>query len=452
MGPVVVLAVMQGPLSGASYSFEERTTCVVGRASDCAPRLPDDDDHRTVSRHHCLFDINPPDIRVRDFGSLNGTYLNGTRIGRRPPGQTPGEAATIRLPEHDLTDGDEIRLGNTVVRVRIHARSAATRVLARCAHCGTDAGTGPDARAGDNVCAGCRSDPTTLLRHLLDRADAGEPELAPIAGYVYERQLGAGGMGRVYLARAVATGERVALKTMLPRVAADPAARARFLREIDVNRALDHPGIARLYHAGSAAGVFYFTSEYCAGGSLAQRLADCGGTLPVDEAVRIALEALEALDYAHAGGVVHRDLTPQNILLTDDPVPRVKLADFGLAKLFDQAGFSGLTRTGTAAGKPTFMPYQQVINFRYARPAVDVWALAACLYRMLTGTYPREFPAGRDPWLIVLQTEAVPIRRRVPSVPGPLAEVIDTALRDRPEIGYAAAADLSRALREATGR
>jgi serine/threonine protein kinase len=124
----------------------------------------------------------------------------------------------------------------------------------------------------------------------------------------------------------------------------------------------------------------------------------------------------------------------------------VKLADFGLAKAFDQAGLSGLTRTGTAAGKPYFMPYQQVVNFLHARPAVDVWALAACLYHLLTGVYPRDFDGGQDPWQVVLQTDPVPLQRRRPDVPRPLAEVVDAALRDRPEIGFATVADLRRAL------
>jgi eukaryotic-like serine/threonine-protein kinase len=379
-------------------------------------------------------------------GSLNGTYVNGVRIGRRRADQTPEEAAAVPFPEHDLREGDDIRLGNTVLRIGVRTGLPRTRVLVRCARCDRDVGDEVGARAGEYVCAKCRAEPTTLVRELLSRADAGEADVASLAGYVLERELGAGGMGRVYLAREVAIGTRVALKTMLPAVAADPDAQARFLREIDVMRTLVHPGVARLYHAGSASGVFFFTSEYCPGGSLADLLVARGGTLPVDESVPLALQALDALEYAHAQGIVHRDLTPGNILLTAGRAPCVKLADFGLAKLFDQAGLSGLTRTGTAAGKPNYMPYQQIVNFRHARPAVDVWALAACLYKMLTGTSPRDFPAGRDPWQIVLQTDAVPVRRRVPGLPDPLAQVIDTALRDRPDIGYGTATELRRAL------
>jgi serine/threonine-protein kinase len=101
------------------------------------------------------------------------------------------------------------------------------------------------------------------------------------------------------------------------------------------------------------------------------------------------------------------------------------------------------------AGTPRFMPRQQVVNFKYARPEVDVWAAAATLYHLLTGACPRDFPPGADPWAVVLQTGAVPIRRRRQGLPGRLAEVIDQALIDRPTIGFATAAELRRAIEEA---
>jgi pSer/pThr/pTyr-binding forkhead associated (FHA) protein len=111
----VRLSVLAGPSAGSEFSFEDRTTCVVGRASDCSPRLPQDD--MQVSRHHCLFDINPPDIRVRDFGSLNGTFVNGEEIGRRKPDETPEEAALTAFPERDLAHGDEVRMGKTLLQI-----------------------------------------------------------------------------------------------------------------------------------------------------------------------------------------------------------------------------------------------------------------------------------------------------------------------------------------------
>ncbi|MCZ2075593.1 MAG: FHA domain-containing protein [Bryobacterales bacterium] len=115
----VTLTITEGKLAGRRFVFDERTTCIIGRAKDCEPRVPNDADHRQISRHHCLLDINPPDVRVRDFGSLNGTYVNGQKIGQRQKEQSLDDVARERFPEVDLKDGDEIRLACTVFRMNI---------------------------------------------------------------------------------------------------------------------------------------------------------------------------------------------------------------------------------------------------------------------------------------------------------------------------------------------
>jgi serine/threonine protein kinase len=267
------------------------------------------------------------------------------------------------------------------------------------------------------------------------------------------------------------TGQLVALKLMLPKVAANSVSRERFKREVQLTRMLKHPNVAALYEDGFADGAFFFTTEYCEGGSLDHLLRQRGGTLPPDEAVRYAIEVLDGLEYAHSRGVVHRDLSPSNILLSNAPggvagrslgsvvggVSSVggvggiseytaKVGDFGLAKAFDQAGLGGLTRTGAMAGKPWYLARQQVVNFKQVPYAVDVWALAACLYKCLTGAFVRDFPRDVDQWHVILYSDAVPIRRRDPKVPSALAEVIDTALREHPQIGFPNASSLRDAL------
>lgn len=448
MSTTVTLRLVKGQLDRTEYVFDERTTCVLGRAKECSPRLPDDEFHRTVSRHHCLLDLNPPDARIRDFGSRNGTYVNGRKIGQREEHQTPEEGAALSFPEHDLSDGDEIRLGNTVFRVDIRVPvHHPTMALPQCAKCGREVASELGGRSGQYVCTECRSKPEAVAELLVSLAHTGHRELAPIAGYTLLRELGRGGMGAVYLARHEDSGEEVALKVMLPRVAASTAASARFLREVELTRNLRHANIAALHDAGFAEGTFYFTTEYCAGGSLDQLVERGGGRLETGQAVRFATQALAGLAHAHRQGVVHRDLSPHNILLGEsDGEPVAKIADFGLAKAFDNAGLSGLTRTGAAAGKPWYIPRQQVINFRDVTPAVDVWALSACLYRILTGAYPRDFPRGKDPWQIILQAEPVPIRRREPRVPRALASVLDEALREDPNAPFQTAGELRQAL------
>jgi serine/threonine-protein kinase len=491
MPAVVKLSVTSGPSAGREFAFPERSTCIAGRAQDCEPRIAEDPEGpQLVSRHHCLFDVNPPDVRVRDFGSLNGTLVNGEEIGRRQAGQTPEEGARNVYRERDLVDGDEVGLGTTVLRVTVAVPTVCTRCSAelpgddvlvsvgtgaevcgrcrsaipaahpstlpdpetpQCGQCGRSVSDEVGRRRGELVCSSCRADPGAIVRGLLSKAGGGDERLVAIRGYAIVRELGRGGQGVVYLARGEETGELIALKVMLAEVAVERSARDRFLREIESTRALVHPNVAALRDSGSSGGTFFLGSEYCDGGSLDHFLSERGGRLPVEEAVEIVTQVLDGLAYAHvAHGIVHRDIKPPNILLSRTGPGRVaKLGDFGLSKAFDQAGLSGHTRTGEVGGTVAFMARKQIIDFKYAKPEVDVWAAAATLYYLLTGALPRDFPAGADPIMVVLRERAVPIRKRDPSIPRKLASVIDDALVDNPQINVCSAADLKRSLQDA---
>ncbi|MDZ8023972.1 MAG: protein kinase [Nostoc sp. DedQUE11] len=440
----VILTITKGSLKGQEFIFDSRTTCIIGRSPDCNPKLPDDEAHRTISRYHCLLDINPPNIRVRDFGSRNGTFVNGVKIGQRQPEQTPEEGAKLTFPEYDLKTNDQIKLGDTVFKVSIEGMS---KVEAN--------------QPGLNVASVVKIDSSEDVQQLLQQADTGNSDLLSILGYNILKKLGEGGFGAVFLARHNETRNEVALKVMLPAVATNPQMRERFLREIDNTQALNHPNIIKILNSGYHNGTFFFTLEYCNGGTVVDLMERSGGRLSIDEAISIIMQVLDGLSYAHQAeipyvkladgssgrgrGLVHRDLKPSNIFISNINGNRIiKIADYGLAKAFDQAGLSGQTMSGTKAGTPVFMPRQQVINFKYAKPEVDIWATAACLYFMLTGAFPRNFVG--DPFLAVLQTNAVPIRKRDPSIPKKLAELIDLALIDKPEIHFKDAATFKQAL------
>ena len=503
----VILSAVSGELAGREFRFAERTTCILGRSKDCHIRIPVDPAVRTVSRHHCLLDINPPDARIRDFGSLNGTYVNGKKIGQRERHQTPEEAAQVSFLEHDLKHGDKIILGRTILHVSIELPPACARCSAeipepiqqesrainsellcsaceaeakrgqrrrtvdegvrRCVRCGRDVANETNgSRQGEYLCGVCRADPFNLLRSLLRQADHGDSNLAAIEGYEILRALGFGGMGAVYLAKREGSLQPIALKVMLPKVAANPTSIEKFRREVENSRALHHPNIVQVFDSGCSQGTFFFTLEFCPGGSVDNLMELRGGRLSIGEAGAIILQTLDGLHYAHNApipnvklkdgrigqgrGLVHRDLKPQNIFLSDtSPSAMAKLGDYGLAKAFDLAGLSGHTFTGDVAGTPHFMPRQQVLKFMEARPEVDVWAAAASLYNMLTAEVPREFSSTMDVWQTVLQTDPIPIRQRDASIPKRLAEVIDHALRDKPQIGFSSAAEFKRALQEA---
>jgi serine/threonine protein kinase len=252
-------------------------------------------------------------------------------------------------------------------------------------------------------------------------------------------------MGAVYLAHPRGGGTRVALKVMLPRMVVDEGAQEIFIREIEVTRALRHPNIVGLLDFGRHDGRFYFALEYCAGGSVEGLRQRQGGRVPLPSGLRIAVDSLEGLAAAHEAGFVHRDLKPDNVLLAEDGTAR--LADFGLAKSFQQAGLSGMTTTGTVAGTFQFMPREQLTSYRQVRPTSDVWSMAATIYYLLTGEYARDFDARADPLAVILRGGVVPLRQRDPSLPPDLAAVIDHALDDDPARRFATAREFVTALR-----
>ncbi|HEU5229923.1 MAG TPA: serine/threonine-protein kinase, partial [Ktedonobacteraceae bacterium] len=244
----------------------------------------------------------------------------------------------------------------------------------------------------------------------------------------------------VYLAKHKITGEKAAVKVLLAKVRVDEQSREQFLREIETTRRLSHPHVVQFLGSGALDSIFYILLEYCAGGSVAHLMRQRGGRLSLDEARPLLLQALEGLAYIHAEGFVHRDLKPQNILLTGSPGQWIaRVSDLGLAKSFEQAGLSGMTATGNFSGSFPFMPREQVINFKRVRPVCDIWAMGATCYNILTGAYPRSQQPGQDPLNAILQNEVVPLRQRAPSIPAPVAEVIDRALasieRDRYQDG-----------------
>lgn len=204
-----------------------------------------------------------------------------------------------------------------------------------------------------------------------------------LPGYEIIKPLGHGGMGVVYEAHQVALDRRVAVKMVLADEYVGVHELARFRTEVQAVARLRHANIVQIYEVGEHQGRPYFSMELVDGGSLKQRLS--GGALAPVPAARLLLKLARAVHYAHQHGVMHRDLKPQNILLTQEGEP--KIADFGLAKLLDAEG--GVTRTGMVLGTPSYMaPEQAQGNVQQIGPRTDVYGLGAILYELLTGQPP----------------------------------------------------------------
>ena len=591
----IILEVTDGTDAGQKYEYTGTNRVFIGRQDDCGIVLSE----KTVSRYHCILTINPPTVRLQDFGSLNGTYINGEKIGQRDRDKSWEEAKNEVSREFDLHDGDRIRLGKRCElkcsieqeiisdvtisdedlgpseeeRIKIEkaekekaerekaerekaerekverekaerekaerekaerekaerekaakekaerekaakekaakekaerekaakekaekekaAREKAEKEKAEkekaekekqkmqargggkktCQGCGKP--FVPKAE-DNNLCPECLADRAKILDGILaailgDAMERKEPSkgASPVEGYDKVALLGKGGMGEVWKVRERSTGKILALKTMLPQVAADEKGKKMFLREASLCEQLNHKNVVKTYQTGCANGVFYILMDLCQGGSAQDLMERNRGRLSLNMATYIILQALTGLDYVHnldvsveirkkglwssgtkqveAHGLVHRDFKPGNIFLSDrSDHPVAMVADFGMAKAFETAGMTDMTSSGQASGTVAFMPRQQALDYRFSKPEVDVWAAAASYYYMLTGMPPKNLKPQPLLWQSLVQEPAVPIRKRNSAIPARIAEVIDRALVERPEIGCKTAAALRR--------
>ena len=250
--------------------------------------------------------------------------------------------------------------------------------------------------------------------------------------YRVERELGRGGMSLVYLAHDARLGRKVALKILRPELAASLGPE-RFLREIKVVAGLAHPHILPLHDSGEAAGMLFYVMPYVEGESLRHRL-DREKRISLEDAIEIAREVADALEYAHQHDIVHRDIKPENILLQ---AGQAVVSDFGIARAISEAR-GRVTGTGVAVGTPEYMSPEQssggIVDGRS-----DVFSLGCVLYEMLTGSSPGSVSGGA--------ANAARISAIQPTIPIEVEAAIEEAMAQRPEERFPRAADFARALR-----
>jgi hypothetical protein len=265
------------------------------------------------------------------------------------------------------------------------------------------------------------------------------------------KQLGAGGMGRVYLAEHVKMGRQSAIKVLHPGMAEDAEAIGRFNREAANASRIDHPNVAAIYDFGETPdGLQYLAMQYVEGETLTQ-IVKANGALPPLRASDITRQTAEALSAAHALGIVHRDLKPDNIMVSSpgDGIDSVKVVDFGIAKATAEA-WQGVTRTGVVVGTPEYMSPEQLAGAELDGRS-DLYSLALVAFNMLTGDLP--FPAASTGTLVAMKLTERPrsLAQVRPDVawPSEIQAVMSRALERDPTLRHSSAREFARALHAA---
>src|SRR5688500_10526889 len=268
--------------------------------------------------------------------------------------------------------------------------------------------------------------------------------------YRIERRLGEGGMATVYLAEDLRHDRKVALKVLRPELGVVLGA-DRFLQEIKTTARLQHPHILPLYDSGCTAaapggdtGFLFYVMPYIEGETLREKL-DREQQLGIDEAVKIATEVADALQYAHDQGVIHRDIKPENILLHNG---RAFVADFGIALAVSAAAGGRMTETGLSLGTPHYMSPEQATADRHVTTRSDIYSLGSVLYELLTGEPPHTGPSAQAIILKIVADVARPVRELRRAVPSHVAAAIAMALEKFPADRFDSARTFAEALHD----
>jgi eukaryotic-like serine/threonine-protein kinase len=390
----ITLTVTEGPEQGKSATFRNQPLILVGRSRMTHFPLSGDE---FLSRVHYGLVLFPGNCRVRDLKSRNGTMLNGENV-----------------EEKILADGDQIKAGSSVVRASIKYDIPVKEGPVTCLKCGEESSEWGMGSSFIYTCPRCRE---ALLEE--------KPE---IPGYEIIKELEYGSLGAVYFARKSGEATPCALKVIIPPQPFSEQAQQQFLKQMDLVAGLgSNRRIVQMHEKGYLEGYFYLATEYISGTSAAKEMELCGGGLPARQACLIAMQVMEGLSYAHKKGFVHCHINPSTIVLQGRGKDvQAVLSDFAVIRNLEVSGLCNITGTGIATDSFPYIAPEMILDYANAKPATDIYALAATLYHMLTGAPPIDFEIFRDSFDAVFH--AAPRRLSTPPFPSPLSGIVDRAL------------------------
>lgn len=392
-----VITAMDGSCVSHSYVQRIPGQYIIGSDASADIVLPE---CQTLSKRHACLILEPAVWCIVDLNSSTGTHVNRQRI----------DASRI-------TSDDEIQCGESVLK--LHRREAVASIKTEQWHVG-----------------------------LQDTLRITESETPCIQGYRLERLVGKGAFGAVYEARQLGTNRQFAIKTLLPEYSGDDRMRALFMREASIASQLKHDYIIAYHGFGISGSTPYLVMEYVPCDDLVAVAAGTAEKRRTRMIVKAMLRILEALQYAHEQGVVHRDVKLSNILAYKvDGRLHVKLSDFGLSKFYATAGYSGVTGSEMICGTLIYMSPEQLADSKYAKPPCDVYAAIVCLYRLLTGVFPHSESTPAKLIHARMNQPPVPIQELNPAVPLELAAIVERGLDADSSRRYSDAATLIDALR-----
>ena len=435
----VILSVTAGPKWGTEFVFDTHRVVLFGRSHRCGQYSLGND--LRMSRAHLIVEVDPPVCRLRDLGSANRSFVNGRPVIEAQIGHgdvvTLGDTQlTVRVEQTsaEVMAGDQARWPAVVAESWAESPPAASApaIERPCVRCGA-ATRLPGPTADLPVCPSCRQVMQTSGEHL--------------SSYRLVSQIYQGSMGAVWQGEDVRTARRVAVKLLGPDLAGNPRLAHLFLQASHLAAGLRHPRIAEAITSGQFDGQLFAVTEYVAGQDAETVCQQSGGRMNPRDVIAIALQTLDAIEYAHSQGVVHRDLKPRNLLLQGAPDSyAVKVTDFGLARNYLSAGLRGLTQDPGVRSSIPYLAHEQVIDPESADPRSDVFGLGATFYHLLTGEFVYNFVPDQEPLVTVVEAEPVDIRTRGVPLPPQLVDVINRAISESPDSRFQTVGEMRAAL------